>query len=66
MKKLNSRFPEKQHLSSKGLSDCLGLSQSQILRSALELGLMQIKELAARNKKSAQEVVVMNDFKARQ
>lgn len=58
-------YKEKQNLSSRDLSDCLEIDQMSILISAVELGLMQIKELAARDKEKAQELVAMNDFKAR-
>lgn len=66
MEKLPVRFPTKQTLSIADLMACLGTNQSDMARAAMELGLNQIKELAARNKKSAQELVVMSAYKAKQ
>lgn len=66
MKKLEILFTNKQHLNIEDLMDVLGSNKSQLARAAMELGLNQIKELAARNKVSAQELVAMNDFKSKQ
>lgn len=66
MKKLEILFGEKQHLNISDLMDNLGVKKSDLSRAAMQLGLMQIKELAARNTESAQELVAMNDFKAKQ
>lgn len=66
MKKLEILFSNKQHLNISDLIDSLGASKSELGRAAMELGLMQIKELASRNVTSAQELIAMNDFKARQ
>ena len=65
MKKLEILCGTKQHLNTSDLMDCLGVNKSALARAAYELGLMQIKELAARDKEKAQELVAMNDFKAR-
>lgn len=66
MKKLEILFTNKQHLSVDDLMSATGSNKSQLCRAALELGLMQIKELAARDVVSAQELIAMNDFKAKQ
>ena len=59
-------YEQKQILKIKDLSDALGCDDFNVISSALELGLQQIKELASRNVESAQELVAMNDFKAKQ
>ena len=66
MKKLEILFGQTQHLSISDLMDALGANKSEVSRAAMQLGLMQIKEIAARNKQSAQELVAMNDFKSKQ
>ena len=66
MKKLEILFGQTQHLSISDLMDSLGANKSEVSRAAMHLGLMQIKELAARDKQSAQELVAMNDFKSKQ
>lgn len=66
MKKLEILFTSKQHLNIDDLMTVLGSNKSQLARAAMELGLNQIKELAARNTESAQELVAMSDFKAKQ
>ena len=66
MKKLEILFTNNQHLSIDDLMSVLGSNKSQLGRAAMQLGLQQIKELASRNVESAQELVAMNDFKAKQ
>lgn len=66
MKKLEILFTNKQHLNVDDLMKSTGSNKSQLCRAALELGLMQIKELASRDLVSAQELIAMNDFKAKQ
>jgi DNA-binding transcriptional regulator GbsR (MarR family) len=65
MKKLEILFTETQHLSIDDLMDVTGANKSQLSRAAMQLGLMQIKELAARDTQAAQELVAMNDFKSK-
>lgn len=65
MKKLEILFGQNQHLSISDLMDALGANKSEVSRAAMQLGLMQIKELAARNPGAAQELIAMNDFKSR-
>lgn len=65
MKPLNIRFSETQQLQVLDLSDVVGTTQSDIARAALALGINQIKELAARELMSAQELVAINAFKAK-
>lgn len=66
MKPLNIRFSETQQLQVSDLSDTIGTTQSDIARAALALGMQQIKELAARQIDSAQELVAIQAFKAKQ
>jgi len=66
MEKLPVRFPEKHVLGISDLMDSLGSNQSDMARAAMELGLMQIKELAARNVESAQQLVAISSYKAKQ
>lgn len=65
MKKLEILFGTGQHLKVSDMVESLGANKSEICRAAMELGLMQIKELAARDVESARELVAMNDFKAK-
>ena len=66
MKPLNIRFSETQQLQVSDLSDAIGTTQSDIARAALALGMQQIKELASRKLDSAQELVAIQAFKAKQ
>tara|TARA_R110002012_G_scaffold288886_1_gene481757 strand:+ start:48 stop:248 length:201 start_codon:yes stop_codon:yes gene_type:complete len=66
MKKLEILFGQNQHLSISGLMRELGANKSEISRAAMQLGLMQIKEINAMDKQSAQDLVAMNDFKSKQ
>ncbi len=66
MKPLNIRFSETQQLQVSDLSDTIGTTQSDIARAALALGMQQIKELASRKLDSAQELVAIQAFKAKQ
>lgn len=66
MKKLNIRFSETQRLKISDIGTTLDLNSSDIARVAMELGLMQIQEIASRDIKSAKEVVAINAFKAKQ
>lgn len=66
MKPLNVRFPDKQVLQIGDLTECLGLTQTDISRAALALGIQQIKELSARSVDSAVELVAITAVKAKQ
>ena len=66
MKPLDIRFSETQQIQVSDLSDVIGTTKSDIARAALALGMAQIKELAARKIESAQELVAINAFKAKQ
>ena len=66
MKPLNIRFSETQQLQVSDLSEAIGTTQSDIARAALALGMQQIKELASRKLDSAQELVAIQAFKAKQ
>lgn len=66
MKQLPVRFNEKQTSQLSDLVETLGVSTTDAARAALALGMQQIKELAARNPESAQELIAINAFKAKQ
>lgn len=66
MKQLPVRFNDKQVLQIADLVDCLGASTTDVSRVALALGIQQLKELAARDKDSAQELLAVTAFKVMQ
>ena len=66
MKQIGEQHPEKQLLQILDLMDCLGAKQSDLVRAAMYLGLNQIKEVAARDKESAQELLATTAFKVMQ
>ena len=66
MKQLPVRFNDKQVLQIGDLVDCLGASTTDVSRVALALGLQQLRELAARDKASAQELLAVTAFKVMQ
>jgi len=66
MKQIGVQHPEKQLLQISDLMDCLGAKQSDLVRAAMYLGLNQIKEVAARDKESAQELLATTAFKVMQ
>lgn len=66
MKPLDIRFSDTQRNQVKDLAEVIGAANSDIGRAAMALGMKQIKELAARNLESAQELVAIQAFKAKQ
>lgn len=66
MKTLNVLFTNKQHLNVSDLVNATSTSKSELCRAAMELGLMQIKEIASRDVTAAKELVAINAFKAKQ
>lgn len=66
MKQIGVQHPEKQLLQISDLMDCLGAKQSDLVRAAMYLGLQQIRELSARDKDSAQELIAVTAFKVMQ
>ncbi|AUR84362.1 hypothetical protein NVP1054O_58 [Vibrio phage 1.054.O._10N.261.52.A1] len=66
MKQLPVRFNEKQTLQIGDLVECLGSTTTDVSRVALALGMQQLKELAARDKESAQELLAVTAFKVMQ
>lgn len=66
MKQIGVQHPETQILQLSDLMDSLGTKQSDTVRAALYLGMQQIKELAARDKEKAQELVAMTAFRVMQ
>ncbi len=66
MKQLPVRFNNKQVLQVSDLVECLGASTTDVSRVALALGMQQLKELAARDKAAAQELLAVTAFKVMQ
>lgn len=66
MKQIGVQYPDGQILQLNDLVSCLGTKQSDLARAAMYLGMQQIKELAARDKTSAQELVAITAFKVMQ
>ena len=66
MKQLGVKHSTTQINQISDLMDCLGSSQSDLVRAAMYLGMQQLKELAARDKVSAQELLAITSFKAMQ
>lgn len=66
MKQLPVRFNEKQTNQLSDLVECLGTTTTDTARAALALGMQQIKELASRDVDSAQELVAITAFRAKQ
>lgn len=46
--------------------DCLGANQTDVVRSAMYLGMQQLRELASRDKEAAQELLAVTAFKVMQ
>lgn len=63
MKQLPVRFNDKQTLQLSDLVDCLGTTTTDTARAAMALGMQQLKELAARDKDSARELLAVTAFK---
>ena len=66
MKQLGVKHPEKQINQVNDLMDCLGSNQTDTVRVAMYLGMQQLKELAARDKEAAQELLAVTAFKVMQ
>jgi len=66
MKQLGVKHPEKQILQVLDLMECLGSNQTDTVRAAMYLGMQQLRELAARDKEKAQELLATTAFKVMQ
>lgn len=66
MKQLGVKHPDKQVNQIGDLMDCLGANQTDVVRAAMYLGMQQLKELAARDKVAAQELLAVTAFKVLQ
>lgn len=66
MKQLGVKHPDSQILQVSDLMDCLGSNQTDTVRAALYLGMQQLKELAARDKESAQELLAITAYRVKQ
>lgn len=66
MKQLGVKHPKKQIIQIGDLMDCLGANQTDVVRSAMYLGMQQLKELASRDKEAAQELLAITAFKVMQ
>lgn len=66
MKKIEVLYSDTQQLKLTGLMKVLGSNKTDMARAAMWLGLNQIQELASRDKSSAQELVAVTAYKAKQ
>lgn len=66
VKKIEVLYSDSQQLKLSDLMDNLGCNKTDMARAAMMLGLNQIQELASRNKESAQELVAITAYKAKQ
>lgn len=66
MKKIEVLYSDTQQLKLSDLMDALGSNKTDMARAAMWLGLNQIQELAARDINSAQELVAVTAYKAKQ
>ena len=66
MKQLPVRFNDKQETQIADLVDCLGSTTTDTARVALALGMQQLKELAARDKDAAQELLAVTAYRVMQ
>lgn len=65
MKTLGVKFSDKTDLQLKDISTAVGMSQSQIARAAMQIGLQQIKSAAAKNCDEAKSFVAIEDAKSK-
>ena len=65
MKALPVKFSDTQSLKLKDMVEAVGLDNSKIARAALQLGLVQIQALAARDTEKARELVLISDAKSK-
>jgi|LGVE01.1.fsa_nt_gb hypothetical protein len=66
MKQLPVRFNDKQTIQLSDLVEVLGSTTTDTARVAMALGMQQLKELASRDKESAQELLAFTSFKVMQ
>ena len=65
MKQLTVRFSETQRLSINDVSEVIGVKFSLVARSAMRLGMMQIKTLAANDLEKAKDLILINDARSK-
>jgi hypothetical protein len=66
MKKIEVLYSDTQQLKLTDLMKMLGSNKTDMARAAMWLGLNQIQELASRDMSSAQELVAVTAYKAKQ
>lgn len=66
MKKIEVLYSDSQQLKLLDLMSSLGCNKTDMARAAMMLGLNQIQELTYKNKESAQELVAITAYKAKQ
>lgn len=66
MKKLDVLFGDTQAVQIEDLALVSVCNKSEVARAALQLGLMQIKELMSRNTESANDVIMINSVRGKQ
>lgn len=65
MKILSVRFGDSQKLKIDDIANSLGMTSSDIARSAMFLGLQQIMALGSAEVEKAQELVAISNFRAK-
>lgn len=65
MKPLNINFGETQSLRIDDLSEVSGTKKTDIGRAAMQLGLMQLQSLLARDLEKGRELVIVNSAKGK-
>ena len=65
MKMLNVRFSESQHLAVDDIANTLNMSNSDIARAALYIGLNEIKAIASKDTDRGIEFASLNAVKAK-
>ena len=65
MKPFNIGFGDTQHLKVSDLSIASELRKSEVGRAAIQLGLMQIQELLARDLDRGRELIMINSAKGK-
>lgn len=65
MKSLGVKFSDKTDLQIKDLAAVVGMSNSQIARAAMQIGLLQLKNAAVKDCDNAKSFIAIEDAKSR-
>lgn len=65
MKILGVQFSDKTDIQIKDIALAVGMSKSKIARAAMQIGLMQLKNSAAKDCDSAKSFIAIEDAKSR-